>query len=49
MKLTFRVQHRFQNITCRVGQAAPATLLNKGELHCQIHLQWGQVVINVAS
>ena len=40
------MQHRFQNITCRAGQAAPevylpagtstcpTTQLNKGELHC---------------
>ena len=41
-----RVQHRFQNSTCRAGQASPkpyptytstcpTTLLNKGEWHCE--------------
>ena len=51
-----RVQHRFQNITCRAGQAAlqftcpsptplpgtstcPATVLNKGKLHCEDNAQ----------
>ena len=34
-----RVQHRFQNITCWARQTCPATLLNKGWLHCEYSAQ----------
>ena len=45
--MEIRVQHRFQNITCQAGQAAPKVYLPRGHFHLPPPLVVGRLNENL--